>query len=85
MKREWKDVAEQSILEKIRGLELQQLAEVMDFIEFLVEKKGRETPLLSFLNEASGPTLPLEEVRARLAKIRGTMSDFVREERDDRG
>jgi len=85
MKQEWKDVSEQRILEKIKGLEAQQIAEVLDFIEFLAEKKRRETPLVRFLNEARGPTLRLEEVRARLAKIPGQMSDVVREERDERG
>jgi hypothetical protein len=85
MKQEWKDVSEQRILEKIKGLEAQQIAAVLDFIEFLAEKKRRETPLVKFLNEAGGPTLRLEEVRARLAKIPGQMSDVVREERNERG
>jgi hypothetical protein len=85
MKHESKDLTEKSILERINTLEPQQIAEVLDFIEFLAAKKRRETPLIQFLNEATGPTLRLEELRSRLAKIRGQMSDVVREQRDERG
>lgn len=85
MKHQRTGVTEASIVEKIKGLEAQQIAEVLDFIEFLADKKRRENPLLRFLNEATGPALRLEEVRARLAKIPGRMSDVVREQRDERG
>lgn len=84
MKQERKDLIEQSIVE-IKGLEAQQIAEVLDFIEFLTEKKRRETPLIQFFNETTGPALRLEELRTRLAKIPGQMSDVVREQRDERG
>ncbi len=85
MKHESKDLTEKSILERINALEPQQIAEVLDFIEFLTEKKRRETPLAKFLNETTGPGLRLEELRMRLATIRGQMSDVVREQRDERG
>jgi hypothetical protein len=53
----------------------------MDFIEFLAEKKQKENPLVRFLEETVGPPVGLEELRTRLAKIRGQMSDVVREQR----
>jgi hypothetical protein len=76
---------EEDILEKIRSLEPQQIAEVVDYIEFLSERKQKEPPLVHFLNETLGPRLGLENVRRRLAKIPGKMSETVRELRDERG
>jgi hypothetical protein len=75
----------QDILEKIRRLEPQQIAEVADFIDFLAERKLKRSPLVQFLSGTSGPQLGLEEVRRRLAKIPGKMSEAVRELRDERG
>lgn len=85
MKHESKEDTERTILERVSRLDSQQIAEVMDFIELLVERKRRETPLALFLNETAGPAVRLEEVRARLAKIPGRMADTVREQRDGRG
>ena len=76
---------EEDILEKIKRLGPQQIAEVVDFIEFLAERKQKEAPLVHFLNETLGPRLGLENVRRRLAKIPGKMSETVRELRDERG
>jgi hypothetical protein len=56
----------------------------MDFITFLAEKKQKENPLVRFLQEVVGPPVRLEELRTRLAKIRGQMS-VVREQYDERG
>jgi hypothetical protein len=84
MKHESKDLTEKSILERINALEPQQIAEVMDFITFLAEKKQKENPLVRFLQEVVGPPVRLEELRTRLAKIRGQMS-VVREQYDERG
>ena len=81
MKHESKDLREKSILERINALEPQQIAEVMDFIEFLAEKKQKGNPLVRFLQENVGPPVDLEELRTRLAKIRGQMSNVVREQR----
>ena len=77
MKQERKNVTEQSVVEKIKGLEAEQIAEVLDFIEFLTEKK-RETPIAQFLKETVGPAIRLEQLRARLATITGQMSDVGR-------
>ena len=75
----------QDILEKIKRLEPQQVTEVVDFIEFLAERRQKGSPLVQFLTEIPGPRIGLEEVRRRLAKIPGKMSDVVREFRDERG
>lgn len=85
MQQELRELSEQDLLEKIKRLGPQQIAEVVDFIEFLAERRHRESPLLHFLNETSGPRVGLEEVRRRLAKIPGKMSNTVRELRDERG
>ena len=60
MKHESKDLTEKSILERINALEPQQIAEVMDFIEFLAEKKQKENPLVRFLQENVGPPVDLK-------------------------
>ena len=83
MKHESKDLTEKGSLERINTLEPQQIAEVMDFIEFLADKKQKENPLVQFLQETVGPPVDLEELRTRLAKIRGQMSDIVREQRQE--
>ncbi len=78
-------LTEQEILEKIKRLEPQQVTEVVDFIEFLAERKQKGSSLVQYLSEIPGPRIGLEEVRRRLAKIPGKMSDVVRELRDGRG
>lgn len=57
MEHEAKDLTEKRILERINLLESQQIVEVLDFIEFLAARKRRETPLIQFLNETTGPAL----------------------------
>jgi hypothetical protein len=85
MGQELSQVTTQHILEKIRQLEPQQIAEVMDFIDFLAERKSKGFALVQLLREAPGAGIGLEEVRKRLAKIQGKMSETVRELRDERG
>jgi hypothetical protein len=85
MNDELSHVTVQDILERISRLEPQQLAEVLDFIDFLAQKKFKRSPLVQFLNETPGAGVGLEEVRSRLAKISGKMSEAVRELRDERG
>jgi len=85
MEQELQRFKEQDIMEKIKRLEPQQVAEAVDFIEFLAERKQKGSPLVQLLNETLGPRLGLENVRRRLAKIPGKMSETVRELRDERG
>jgi len=63
----------------------EQIAEVLDFVDFLAEKKQRLTPVAELLKKAAGPRVNLHDVRASLATIKGQLSDVVREERDERG
>lgn len=85
MEQELQRLKEETILEKIKRLEPHQIAEVVDFIEFLAQRKQKESPFVQFLNETSPSRLGLEDVRKRLAKIPGKMSDTVRQLRDERG
>ena len=73
-----------TLWKKIKQLEPKQIAEVVDFIEFLAERKQKESLLMRFLKETPGPIVGLEELRSRLSKISGKMSDTVRELRDER-
>jgi hypothetical protein len=75
----------QAVLDKLKHLEPQQIAEVMDFIDFLAERKQQQSPLVQLLHTISGPRVGLEEVQRRFAKIPGKMSETVRELRDERG
>ena len=85
MEQELGRLTEQDLLERIKQLEPQHIAEIVDFIEFLAEKKRQGVPLVRVLEEKAGPRVGLAEVRRRLAKIVGKMSDTVRELRDERG
>jgi len=85
MAQELKRLTEQEILEKIKRLEPKLLAEVVDFLDFLAERKSKGYPFVQFLKETSEPGVGLEEVRRRLSKISGKMSETVRELRDERG
>lgn len=85
MKQERDQRIGQAVLDKLKYLEPQQIAEVMDFIDFLAERKRPQAPLVQLLSTTSGPRVGLEEVQRRLAKIPGNMSETVRELRDERG
>ena len=85
MEQERGQLTGQAILDKLKHLESQQIAEVTDFIDFLAESKQQQAPLVQLLYTTSGPRVGLEEVQRRLAKIPGRMSETVRELRDERG
>jgi hypothetical protein len=50
----------------------------------VAEPSAQVAPLLQWLHETAGPRVGLNEVRRRLAKIPGSMSDAIYEEREDR-
>ena len=50
----------------------------------VAEQSAQVSPLLQWLHETAGPRVGLHEVRRRLAKIPGSMSDAIYEEREDR-
>jgi hypothetical protein len=84
MRQDLNQVTAQHIVQKIGQLGPQQIAEVMDFIDFLAER-NKGSALVQFLRETPGAGIGLDEVRKRLAKIQGKMSETVRELRDERG
>jgi hypothetical protein len=85
MKHESKEDAERAILERMSRLDAQQMSEVLDYIDFLADKKRRLSAVAELLKEAAGPRLNLHDVRASLATIKGQLSNVVREQRDERG
>ena len=85
MARERGQLTGQAVLDKLKHLEPHQIAEVIDFIDVLAERKQQQSPLVQLLYTTSGPRVGLAEVQRRLAKIPGRMSETVRELRDERG
>jgi len=73
------------ILKKINNLSDEEAVEVVDFIEFIHLRRRKEGNLLQVLNQVPGPRIGLLALRDRLSKIRGKMSEAVRELRDERG
>ena len=85
MRHQSKEDAERAISERMSRFDPEQIAEVLDFVDFLAEKKRGITPVAELLREAAGPRVNLHDVRASLATIKGQLSDVVREQRDERG
>jgi hypothetical protein len=75
----------EEILKKINNLSDEEAVEVVDFIEFIHRRRRKEGDLLQVLNQVPGPRIGLLALRGRLSKIRGKMSEAVRELRDERG
>jgi hypothetical protein len=75
----------EEILKKINNLSDEEAVEVVDFIEFIHRRSGKEGDLLQVLNQVPGPRIGLQALRDRLSKIHGRMSETVRELRDERG
>jgi hypothetical protein len=75
----------EEILKKINNLSDEEAVEVVDFIEFIHRRRRKEGDLLQVLNQVPGPRIGLLALRDRLSKIRGKMSEAVRELRDERG
>lgn len=63
----------------------QYLAEIIAKLVFLITRQPKRLPLVQLMSETSRPEVELAELRRRLAKISGKMSDTVREIRDERG
>ena len=75
----------EEILKKINNLSDEEAVEVVDFIEFIHRRRAKEGDLLEVLNQVPGSRIGLLALRDRLSKIRGRMSEAVRELRDERG
>ncbi len=74
------------LIDRLRELDEEGLAEVGDFVEFVCQKKEKKgKKLLDFLRERALPSVTLEQVRADLDTISGSLSDVVTELRQERG
>lgn len=86
MKQDLKRTSKEEILKKIDMLSDEEVVEVVDFIEFLHQRRKKEEKnFLQLLKQIPGSRIGLEALRSRLAKIQGKMSDTIRELRDERG
>jgi hypothetical protein len=85
------DMARQSnalerLIDRIRALDAETLAEVEDFVEFLFQKKGKTTTtLMDVVRERALDSVTLEQVRADLSTITGSLADVVTQLRQERG
>jgi hypothetical protein len=73
------------LVDRLRELDEETLAEIGDFVEFVCQKKKKEKKLFDFLRARALPSVTLEQVRADLATITGSLSDVVTELRQERG
>lgn len=79
------NTTDREILDKMRRLSPRQKAEVIDFIDFVGQRKEARAPLERFLRTRVETSAGIADVRRRLAKIPGNMSDTIRALRDERG
>jgi hypothetical protein len=79
-------VSLERLIDRLRALDEETLAEVEDFVEFLFHKKEKPaTPLLDMLRGRALPSVTLEQVREDLSTIPGSLSDVVTQLRQERG
>jgi hypothetical protein len=80
------NVSLERLIDRLRTLDKETLAEVEDFVEFLFHKREKPaTPLLDVLRERALPSVTLEQVREDLSTITGSLSDVVTQLRQERG
>ena len=80
MKQEWRILQSRALWQKSKGSRLNRLRECWIYSNFWPKKTTRKSPC-GFRIETRGPAGGLEEVRARLVKIPGQMSDVERDQR----
>jgi hypothetical protein len=74
------------LVDRLRTLDAETLAEVEDFVEFLFQKKVQPaSKLLDMLRERALPSVTLDQVRTDLAAITENLSDVVTQLRQERG
>jgi hypothetical protein len=79
-------VALDRLIDRLRTLDAETLAEVEDFVEFLFQKKEKPARrLLDVLRERALPSVTLAQVRQDLSTITGSLSDAVTQLRQERG
>ena len=79
-------VSLERLIDRIRELDEETLAEVEDFVEFLFQKQGKSvTTLMDVVRERALDSVTLEQVREDLSTITGSLSDVVTQLRQERG
>jgi hypothetical protein len=79
-------VAEEVILSKIKSLGNREIREVMDFIDFIQEKRGGNAePFIRYIKEKADRKITLAQVRQGLSSIKGNLSEIISRQREERG
>jgi hypothetical protein len=79
-------ISVERLIDRIRSLDGETLAEVEDFVEFLFQRRGKPARrLLDVVRERALPSVTLEQVREDLSTITGSLSDVVTQLRQERG
>ena len=73
-----------SELEAMQSQDTPPTKAVQEELAGVADQSTQVSPLLQWLHETAGPRVGLLEVRRRLAKIPGSMSDDISQEREDR-
>ena len=77
---------EEELLSRIKSLGRRELREVMDFIEFLHERKEQTAgPFFRYIKEKADRQISLDQVRQELAPIKGNLSETISKQREERG
>lgn len=80
------NVSLERLIDRLRVLDAETLAEVEDFVEFLFQKREKPAKrLLDVLRERALPSVTLEQVREDLSTITGSLADTVTQLRQERG
>ena len=79
-------VSLERLIDRIRELDGETLAEVEDFVALLFQKKGKTaTTLIDVVRQRALASVTLEQVREDLSTITGSLSDVVTQLRQERG
>jgi hypothetical protein len=77
---------EEELVSRIKSLGRRELREVMDFIDFLQEKRGRTAgPFIRYIKEKADPQISLAQVRQELSPIKGNLAETISKQREERG
>ena len=76
-------VAEEEILSRIKSLGKREIREVLDFIDFIQEKKGVE-PFIRYIKGKADREISLAQVRQELSSIKGNLSETISKQREER-
>ncbi|MHC1624257.1 MAG: hypothetical protein ACXQTR_06695 [Candidatus Methanospirareceae archaeon] len=70
----------------LKSLGQKEIGEVLDFIDFLQEKREREAePFIRYIKEKADPMISLAQVRQRLSSIKDNLSETISKQREERG